>query len=131
MAMLWIIAIGIAAYWVSYFTDGAVHSSTDACHHIFERNFPAPDAMVALMCVLCAEGLRRVRPWSVFTGMAAAGGLLFLALIDISYNIWNDMYSLSSAAMGAEIVINIVCLCTAVILWQYLYKHRTILGLSN
>ncbi len=36
---------------------------------------------------------------------SGVGGLLFLALIDISYNLWNDMYALKSAAMGAEIII--------------------------
>ena len=131
MAMLWIIAAGIVAYWISYFTDGSVHASSDACYHVFERNFPAPDAMVAIMCILCAEGLRRAKSWSIFTGMTAVGGLLFLALIDISYNIWNDMYSLSSGAIGAEIIINIICLSSAGCLSQYLYKHREFLVTSS
>ena len=51
-------------------------------------------------------------------------------LIDISYNIWNDMYVISSVAIGAEIVINIVCLNAALCLWYYLYKHRDAL-MSN
>jgi hypothetical protein len=50
-----------------------------------------------------------------------------LALIDISYNIWNDMYLQSSAAIGAEIIINAVCLTTPACLWLYLYKHRNAL----
>ena len=79
------------------------------------------------MCLLCAEGLRRIKPWSVFTGMVAVGGLLFLALIDISYNVWNNMYVITSGAIGAEIIINIVCLSAAACLWSYLYKHRNAL----
>lgn len=124
IAMLWVVAIGIIVYWISYFTEGSVHASADVCYHSFQRNFPAPDAMIALMCILCAEGLRRIKPWSIFTGMAAVGGLLFLALIDISYNVWNDMYVMNSGAIGAEIIINIVCLGAAACLWFYLYKHR-------
>ncbi|MFQ3325155.1 MAG: hypothetical protein ACI90U_002990 [Pseudomonadales bacterium] len=127
IAMLWVVAIGIVLYWISYFSEGSVHASAEACYHSFQRNFPAPDAMIAFMCILCAEGLRRSKPWSIFTGMAAVGGLLFLALIDISYNLWNDMYLMSSSAIGAEIVINVVCLSTAACLWLYLYKHRNAL----
>ena len=127
VAMLWIVAIGIIVYWVSYFTEGSVHASADACYHSFQRSFPVPDAMIALMCLLCAEGLRRIKPWSIFTGMAAVGGLLFLAFVDISYNVWNDMYVITSGAIGAEIVINIVCLGAALCLWFYLYKHRNAL----
>jgi hypothetical protein len=128
--MLWSVATGISLYWISYFSDGSVHASTDTYYYNFQRNFPAPDAMIAIMCLLCAEGLRQIKPWSIFTGMAAVGGLLFLALIDISYNIWNDMYVISSVAIGAEIVINIVCLNAALCLWYYLYKHRDAL-MSN
>jgi hypothetical protein len=71
--MLWIVAIGI----VLYFSDGSVHATTDTFYHNFQRTFPAADAMIALMCGLCAEGLRRSKPWSIFTGMVATGGLLF------------------------------------------------------
>ena len=127
VAMLWIVAIGIIVYWVSYFTEGSVHASAYACYHSFQRSFPVPDAMIALMCLLYAEGLRRIKPWSIFTGMAAVGGLLFLAFVDISYNVWNDMYVITSGAIGAEIVINIVCLGAALCLWFYLYKHRNAL----
>lgn len=127
IAMLWVVAIGIIVYWISYFSEGSVHASADTYYHNFQRNFPAPDAMIALLCILCAESLRRIKPWCIFTGMAAVGGLLFLALIDISYNIWNDMYVVSSAAIGAEIIINIVCLSVAACLWFYLYKHRDVL----
>jgi hypothetical protein len=127
ICMLRIVAIGIVLYWISNFSDGSVHATTDSCYHNFQRNFPAADAMIALMCMLCAQGLRRSKPWSIFTAMVTTGGLLFLALIDISYNIWNDMYLQSSAAIGAEIIINAVCLATLACLWLYLYKHRNAL----
>lgn len=121
--MLWIVSIGIIAYWISYFTEGSVHATDDVCYHVFQRNFPAPDGMIAVMLLLCAEGLRRCKSWAVFTGMAGVGGLYFLALIDMSYNVWNDMYISSSGAMSAEIVINIICLISGTTLWIYLWRH--------
>ena len=37
------------------------------------------------------------------------------------------MYVITSGAIGAEIIINIVCLSAAACLWSYLYKHRNAL----
>ncbi len=108
--LLWLTALGIIAYWISYFTDGTVHSTAETCYHVFERTFPAPDGMIALCAIATALGLSRRKDWAVFTGMAAVGGLLFLALIDISYNVWNDMYVDMAAPMIIESVINLYCL---------------------
>ena len=122
--ILWLTAIGIIAYWVSYFTDGTVHSTAEACYHVFERNFPAPDGMIALCAITTALGLGRAREWSIYTGMTAVGGLLFLALIDIAYNVWNDMYFNMNTAMVIESVINIACLTVAAVVTRYLWVHR-------
>lgn len=124
LVLLWLTAIGIVAYWVSYFTDGTVHSTAEACYHIFERNFPAPDGMIALSAVATAIGLPRAREWSIYTGMTAVGGLLFLALIDIAYNLWNDMYFDMNTAMVLESLINVFCLGVAVALTRYLWANR-------
>ena len=117
--LLWVTAAGIVAYWVSYFTDGSVYATEDVCCHVFQRDFPAPDGMIALMCIATAVGLRGAKEWSLFTGMTAVGGLLFLALIDISFNLWNHLYFDASGAMGTEVFINIVCLASAAIIWSY------------
>jgi hypothetical protein len=124
---LWLTAIGIIAYWVSYFTDGTVHSTAEECYHIFERNFPAPDGMIALCAMATAIGLGRAREWSVYTGMTAVGGLLFLALIDIAYNVWNDMYFDMNEAMVIETIINIFCLGVAAMITRYLWVNRQLL----
>ena len=124
IATLWLTAAGIIAYWVSYFTDGTVHSTADTCYHVFERNFPAPDGMIAICAIATAIGLPRAREWSIYTGMTAVGGLLFLALIDIAYNLWNDMYFNMNSAMVIESLINVLCLGVAAVTSRYLWVHR-------
>ena len=64
IALLWLAAAGIVAYWISFFAGGEVHASSDPCYLVFERNFPLPDGFVALCAVLCAEGLRRRAPFA-------------------------------------------------------------------
>ncbi len=121
---LWVTAVGIVAYWISYFTDGTVHSTADSCYHIFQRNFPAPDGMIAICAIATAVGLGKAREWSIYTGMTAVGGLLFLALIDISYNVWNDMYNGMHGPMVMETVINVFCLSVSAVITRYLWLNR-------
>ena len=78
--------------------------------------------------VLCAEGLRRRREWAVLWGLLAAGGFYFLGFIDTAYNLWNGMYRTRSAAMAAEVAINVFCFTFATWLAALLWKHRRTLG---
>ncbi len=124
IALLWISALGIAAYWISYFTGGEVHATDDLCYHVFERNFPLPDGFVAACCVLCALNLRQQKESALLWGLLAAGGFFFLGFIDVAYNLWNGMYLKLNAAMAAEIVINLYCFGFAVWLTLFLWRNR-------
>jgi hypothetical protein len=124
ITVLWLAAVGIVAYWVSYFGGGEVHAAADLCYHVFERNFPLPDGFVALCAVLCAEALRRRRGTAVLWGLLTAGGFFFLGWIDIAYNLWNGMYAQRSAAMLVEIVINLFCIGFAGGFSAWLWRHR-------
>ncbi|MGH8460050.1 MAG: hypothetical protein ACRESS_00440 [Stenotrophobium sp.] len=126
LALLWIAAIGIVLYWVSYFTGGEVQASGANCYRVFEQNFPLPDGFVALCAVLCALYLRRGNEHCLLWGLLTAGGFFFLGLIDIAYNLWNGMYAIFSAAMAAEIVINLFSLGFALWLSVFFWRNRRV-----
>ena len=63
IGLLYLLAVGIVAYGVSLFTGGEMQATQDDCYIILQRNFPAPDGMIALCAVICAEGLRRGKEW--------------------------------------------------------------------
>jgi hypothetical protein len=109
IAGFWVFAVGVVLYWLSFFLGGEVHAAENDCYLIFERNFPAPDVFTAIAGLVCAEGLRRGRSWAPVWGGVAAGGILFLGFIDVSYNVWNGMYARLSVAMLMENVINLFC----------------------
>ena len=105
-----------------------MQAAVDPCYVVFERNFPLPDGFVAFASVLSAEGLRRGHGWAVLWGLMAAGGLLFLGLIDTAYNLWNGMYRTRSLAMTAEVAINVFCFAFAIWLAAFLWRQRRALG---
>ncbi len=124
VVLLWVAVAGIVLYWLSYFGGGEVHAAADPCYHVFERNFPLPDGFVALCAALCAVQLQRGRDSALLWGLLAAGGFYFLGLIDVAYNLWNGMYALRSAAMAAEVAINLFCVGFATWLATMLWRWR-------
>lgn len=123
IAGLWIFAVGVVLFWISFFWGGAVHASDDACYVVFERNFVTADLFTALTGLICAEGLRRGQNWAVIWGGIAAGGILFLLVMDVSWNVSHDMYANFSSAMLVENVINIFCVSFGPYLIWYLLRN--------
>jgi UDP-N-acetylmuramyl pentapeptide phosphotransferase/UDP-N-acetylglucosamine-1-phosphate transferase len=124
IALLCLAAVGIAAYWVSFFFGGDVQASQEQCYLVFQRTFPVPDGATALCAALSAIGLYRRKQWAVLWGLIAAGGILFLGLIDTTFNVQNNIYGKVSGEVGTEIVINIFCLTLAPTLAAFLWHNR-------
>lgn len=106
---LYLFAIGVVLFWISFFWGGAVHTSDNDCYVVFERNFVAADIFTAIAALLCAEKLRRGKKSALIWGGVSAGGILFLLLMDLSWNLLQGAYSNFSFAMLTENMINIFC----------------------
>jgi hypothetical protein len=128
IAWLWIASALNLFYWVSFFTDGAVRSSSDPVYLGFEAAFPAADAWLGFTSILCAEGLRRRRPWGVLFGVAAGSAFVYLGLMDTLYNLEHGMYLPMTGEMLAETIINISCFTFGPFLMWYVWRHRKWLG---
>lgn len=106
--LLLVTAAGIVAYWVLFALD-VVEATGEDWYLRFERAFPVPDVATALAATAGGVGLLLGRPWGDTFGLVAAGGLVFLGLIDISFNVQNGLYRKlpGSAEMWMEAVINV------------------------
>ncbi|MEW6596423.1 MAG: hypothetical protein AB1429_02890 [Pseudomonadota bacterium] len=126
----------IAAYWAAYFLtdwtkpdfvhDPAMARQT-AVYLGFEGAFPLPDAFVAVCLLLAGLNLSAGRSAAVAFGLVGAGGLMFLALIDIFFNITQGLYAPALLAhdlgMQMEVVINLACLLGAIWTIKRMWGH--------
>ncbi len=125
---LWTAAVLDVLYWVVFFTTGDVQTSQDPVYLGFERAFPAADAWLAIVSVLCAEGLRRRRPWAVLHGIAAGSAFIYLGLMDTLYSLEHGMYRQLSPEIAGEIAIEVACFTFGPFLMRYVWRHRKWLG---
>ena len=121
---LWLFLVGVTLFWMSFFFGGQVQTSTEDSYIMFERTFVAADFVTAIAAVICAEGLRRNRDWALVWGGGAAGGILFLGCMDVSYNLLHGMYHHVTGAMLLENGINIYCFTFGPYLIWYLLRNR-------
>ncbi|MGO9599161.1 MAG: hypothetical protein ACLP7Q_14325 [Isosphaeraceae bacterium] len=107
-ALLIATAVGMTAYWVDFFTRGAVHAIEEDWYIRFEKAFPIADGWIAVCCLAAAVGLLGGQPSGELFAALASGSLIYLALLDIMFNLQNGLYRLlpRSAAMWGEVVIN-------------------------
>ena len=124
VACLAVAAVGTTAYWIVFFTSGAVQVQRDAAYLAFEKAFPLADGWMAACAALAAVGLWRRRPWGLLFGLLAASSLVFLGCMDMLWNLNTGSYAIASGAMTAEIVINVYCLAGGLLLIPYLWRNR-------
>src|SRR5262249_27041752 len=104
-------ALGTAAFWIGFFAGGeALHSSGTDVYRAFEHPSPAADAWMATCALAAGVGLALRRRWAVLAGIAAGSALVFLGLIDTTFDAEQGLYGRRSAAMAVEAVINVFCL---------------------
>ena len=117
-------AVLTTLYWIDFFTSGGVHVRDDAVYLAFEKAFPLADAWMAACSMLGAIGLWRLRSWGLLFGLLAASAQIFLACMDVLFNLNEGNYEIASTAMAAEILINVGLLIGAPLLIAFLWQQR-------
>jgi hypothetical protein len=108
-ALLIATALGVVYYWADFYLRGAVNVVTEDWYIKFERAFPPADLWMSSCAVVGAVGLLKGNNYGLLFALIAAASLIFLALMDITFNIQNSLYRLtpSSTQMKFELFINI------------------------
>ncbi len=107
--LLLVTAVVTVAYWVDFFWHGSVNVVEEDWYIKFERSFPAADGFMAACAAVGGIGLLADAGFGVAFALVAAGGLVFLGLMDVAFNLDNRLYRFvrTSWPMRAELVINV------------------------
>jgi hypothetical protein len=85
----------------------------------FESAFPLADGFIAVTSALAIFYLAAKDPKAVLFGLIGSGALMFLALIDIYFNILNGLYRPSrvwaDSGLQMEMLINVVCVSLSLV----------------
>lgn len=123
--LLLLTSAGMAAYWADFWTGGQVHVVEADWYLRFQKAFTLADAWAAACCALGGVGLAAGRRSGPFFALVAGASLVFLALMDIAFNVQNGLYPLARehGAMLAEVFINAWTLALGVALLLILYPR--------
>jgi hypothetical protein len=104
------------AYWVNYFVAGDVRVVPDLWYSAFEDAFPVADGWMCICMIAAGVGFLRGKRSAPLFGLMAASALLYLAAMDITFNVERGLYRLlpASGAMVTEAVINVASLALGV-----------------
>ncbi|MBM4446268.1 MAG: hypothetical protein FJ023_02815 [Chloroflexi bacterium] len=112
-------AAGLILFWIAFFTVGLAPENPPQCYFAYEHAFPLPDICLAFLLLVSGILLLRQNPLGRTLSLIAAGGLIFLGLLDFSFNLQNGIYLASVLDLVLNAFINAWCVAFGVIIiWR-------------
>lgn len=105
-----ITGIGLFLFWIAFFTVGLAPENPPEGYFTFEHAFPLPDIALGIALIMASYGLKNGRYFGRPLSLSCSGGMIFLGLVDFSFNIQNGMYLISPTDLIVNAVINLWCL---------------------
>lgn len=103
-----IFIVGFIGFWIYFFLVEAKNPEHTEVYLVFEKSFVLPDIGFATpSLVLSVIGLLTQQNFGYFFSVVAGSAILFLFLLDFSFNIQQGNYKKREFIL--EIVINIMC----------------------
>ena len=109
-------AVVTIAYWTNYFVAGDVRVVPDLWYSAFEDAFPVADGWMSICMIAAGIGLWRGKRSAPLFGLMAGSALLYLAAMDITFNVQRGLYGFlpASGAMVTETIINVASLALGI-----------------
>jgi hypothetical protein len=117
LAILQIIfAVGLIGFWVYFFLVENKDPNQEECYLKHERSFPLPDiGLIAVSLLAAAIGLLTNQRLGIFFTIVAGGALMFLGLIDFSFNLQNKRFTTKDIDAYMSIFIVVVALTMGIL----------------
>jgi hypothetical protein len=131
IGLLWFGSLATLAYWIVWFgVDRSWLATADTpAYYSFEDAFPIADGWMAVTGALGAIALQRRRSSALLWMLLAGSAALYLAGMDVLFDLENGIYRASSSAGGAvnvavELFINVGCLAGGIAIIAFAWRHR-------
>jgi len=103
-------AIGMIGFWIYFFLVENKNPEKSKEYLSYERSFPIPDLVwLTPGLIISAIGVLLHQLFGYILNIAVSGGLIFLGLVDISFNIQNKQYTSNFGDSMMNIFINLAC----------------------
>jgi len=122
------IAVGIIAFWIAFFSADVVKIGDPHLEEIymaFESAFPVADISLSIVLIIGGIGLLKKVPFGFLFSLLGGGSLIFLGLLDVSFNTQNGIYLLGIGEAVMNIFINLLCLGGGIFIIVTIWKNRT------
>ncbi len=130
-SVIWIcniLALVIVLYWVAWYSHRSLVASTTGPVYInFEQAFPLADGILVMFMLLSARALAKVRPSALAYLLLAAGGGLYLAGMDVLFDIEHKIWWKGTNGL-VELVMNVATLVASVGLGRWAWHRRIEIG---
>lgn len=122
-----VFALGILCFWISFFTTDLVDFDDPHLKEIylaFESAFPVPDIYLSILLIIGGIGLLRKMVYGYLFSLLGGASLIFLGLLDVSFNAKHGIYLLGIGEAIMNGLINLLCLGGGIFLVVIVWKNR-------
>jgi len=121
------IAVGILSFWIAFFSTDLISIEDPHLRETylaFESAFPIPDIYLSIVLIIGGFGLLKKRPFGYLFSLMGGASLMFLGLLDISFNTQHGIYLIGVREAIMNIFINLLCLGGGIFLVLVIWKNR-------
>ncbi|MDP9183737.1 MAG: hypothetical protein M3P04_13290 [Actinomycetota bacterium] len=128
VVLLVLAAVIILAYWTTWYAHREwLASSEDAAYEDFENAFPLADAWLAMTALLAAWALWKRRPSALLWLLCAGSAGVYLACMDVLYDLQHGVWWAGGSGGVVELVINLLTISGSAAGLLLGWRHRAAL----
>ena len=122
---LWTLVVVMLAFWTAWFTHRSLVASSTSYYYVaFENAFPVADGLLTAAVVAGALALRRHHPTALLLLLLGSGAGIYLAGMDILFDVEHQIWWTKGAGGWIELAINIITVSASVSLTRWTWQHR-------
>ncbi len=124
-AIEFVLAAGFLAFWMAFLLTDMVDIADPRLREVylgFESAFPPADIVLAIVLASGGIGLLRRKPYGRLLTLAGGGALVFLGLLDVTFNVRQGIYSLGPGEAVLNGAINFACLASGILLIRTIWE---------